>query len=547
MMYAPSRCSECGAHSTNPPRESFDVNVVPGMRHHALLSTNEIPEGSEVPFVQSLVSETDSRLASLDDAISKLRGQLKTLEEARTSLLTYRTRNSAILSPLRKMPPEVLGEIFLWTLPSLRDEFTRCKVDVRACPWVLTHVSSGWRTVAHSTPSLWSRVVINYETSAPASSAYPSSLVEAQLQRSQKLNIHIRGCEETDFLPQILMFQLLSQHSSRWEELSVRLTPQMSPLLAPLRDRIPSLKRLWIDWTSPESQTAVQSIDCFQTAGSLVDVGIYNEFDYAPVSLPMHQLTRYEVEAPWDKHLSLLPLATRLVEARIDITSDREPANLSLSGVVELLHLRRLYVSNIHVLGCLRLPALEELGLWIHETDKDIVQILEAFIGRSACPLRRLCVERFPDVPTTVEILHKLSAITQLVIIIHVHDAVHSNNINALMSALTVSDLTSSTAVAPQLISLLFGCENTSSIDYSLYLEMVKSRWKASNCALRSAVLLTEVRHPDPDTLHGLHTLRGEGLDLLLVEGVDARAQMIHWTYLTPWTEIDSCSSMFTI
>ncbi|KAF7336857.1 F-box domain-containing protein [Mycena venus] len=535
-MHAPEP-SDYAAFSTSAlinPFE-FDTNVTPGTRHHALLNTNEIPEGSEIPFILSVVSETDSRLASLDDAISKLRAQLEPLEKARASLLSYRTQNNAILSPLRKMPPELLGEIFSWTLPSFSDELDRRQSNLAESPWVLTHVSSSWRAVAHSTPSLWSRVLVNYDASA-SSSPYPLSLVEAQIQRSQKLMIHFRGCEEADSQPQIMMFRLLSQYSSRWEELGVRLTPQLAPLLADLRDRVPSLKRLWIDWTSPESQTAAQPVDCFQTAGSLVDVGMYNEFHYIPVSLPLHQLTRYEIDAPWDKHVSFLTLATNLVEVRIDVDFVGDSSNAWAYGTVELLHLRRLYVSDPRVLGCLQLPVLEELALRIVEEDI-VVQTLESFVSRSACPLRSFCLEISPsDVPTMVEILQKLSTITQLIImILYLSD---TDRMNTLLSTLTVSKFAEGTAVAPQLSSLIIGYEDDNCVDCVVYFEMVKSRWRAQNCALKSATLLTKGPCLDPDTFRGLHELRDEGLDFFLVEGADARTQMIRWTCSTPWTVI---------
>ncbi|KAJ7871016.1 hypothetical protein B0H13DRAFT_1458000, partial [Mycena leptocephala] len=62
-----------------------------------------------------------------------------------------------ILSPLRRVPPEVLAEIFSWTVPAVTNTSNPDpgKVDVAAGPWVLTYVSSLWRAVAVSNPLLW--------------------------------------------------------------------------------------------------------------------------------------------------------------------------------------------------------------------------------------------------------------------------------------------------------------------------------------------------------------------------------------------------------
>ncbi|KAJ7302990.1 hypothetical protein DFH08DRAFT_794142, partial [Mycena albidolilacea] len=157
-----SECPKCGYRSTGARAvKAFDISVAPGTRHYALLNSNEPPEDSESTFVQLVISETDARLACLDNEISKLREKLRPFEEERASLLSYRARNKAILSPLRRMPPETMGEIFSWTLPSVRQSWEQPNY-MAGSPWVLSYTSSRWRAISLSTPPLWSRIVINY-------------------------------------------------------------------------------------------------------------------------------------------------------------------------------------------------------------------------------------------------------------------------------------------------------------------------------------------------------------------------------------------------
>ncbi|KAJ7312425.1 hypothetical protein DFH08DRAFT_791395 [Mycena albidolilacea] len=105
-----SRCSTCGAFSTGPKR--FDPSVAFGARHSTLLNSNEPPDESEFLFVRSVVSGAEASLAGLDAEIANLQANLKRLEEERAALFSYQTRNRAILSPLRRIPPELLREIF---------------------------------------------------------------------------------------------------------------------------------------------------------------------------------------------------------------------------------------------------------------------------------------------------------------------------------------------------------------------------------------------------------------------------------------------------
>ncbi|KAJ7691920.1 hypothetical protein B0H17DRAFT_934549, partial [Mycena rosella] len=159
-------CSECGAPSRRPT--SFSKRPIPfdltrGTQLHELVNSNEPPPESEIPSIRSVVAETNMHLSSLDSEISRLRDLLKELEEERTAVSSFHAQNIRTLSPLRRMPPELLGEIFLCTLPSVAGiaalATDRCGLDMRSSPWLLTLISSHWRAVALATPSLWSLFV----------------------------------------------------------------------------------------------------------------------------------------------------------------------------------------------------------------------------------------------------------------------------------------------------------------------------------------------------------------------------------------------------
>ncbi|KAJ7231042.1 hypothetical protein B0H12DRAFT_1029654, partial [Mycena haematopus] len=158
-----SRCFNCGALSTAELVDAPDIFPAPGTRYHTLLTTNEPPEDSELTFIRSVISKTTTRLASLKDEIYKVKEKLKHLEAERASLFSHHAQHKGILSPLRRMPPELLTEIFSSTLPSSKEAWSgRRKHYMDHSSWVLSHVSSRWRTISLSTPSMWSSITINY-------------------------------------------------------------------------------------------------------------------------------------------------------------------------------------------------------------------------------------------------------------------------------------------------------------------------------------------------------------------------------------------------
>ncbi|KAJ7147736.1 hypothetical protein C8R43DRAFT_1010541 [Mycena crocata] len=156
-----------------------------------------LPISAEAAFLRSAVSQTDARLALLGAEISRLRDQLRGLEEEHASLSRYPAQNSDILSPLRRIPAE------------------RQKFQITDSPWIFTHVNRRWRAIAISNPSLWSRVVISYRPHINPSRLYPLAMVQTHIARAQKLKIHFYGCQKSDPRPQMETFHFLAEHAFR--------------------------------------------------------------------------------------------------------------------------------------------------------------------------------------------------------------------------------------------------------------------------------------------------------------------------------------------
>ncbi|KAJ7613628.1 hypothetical protein DFH06DRAFT_144340 [Mycena polygramma] len=411
-----STCTACGspiqdpqASPDAPPASRSDS--IPDMRHHKLLNSNEPPLEVEHPFFASLVSNLRSRLSHHDDKLARLRTQYMQLQQERVSLSADLRKNKAVLSSLRRMPPEILSEIFVWTLPSELMVTNRAAVDLQDSPWMLTHICGHWRRVAIASPSLWSFLVINgvtgdsSETALPG--AYPLPLIRTQLQRANRLRLYFMAATVSPFTEHLTaLLELLADHS-RWEEVLILAPRDFLLIVDRVQGRLPLLRRLWIQCNevadAPQTQDAM---DCFQVAPALRDVTLV--FEGPPVSclLPAHQLTRYHILCSREQHFSILNAAKNLTEARVHIHHGQVSAT-DIHRVIELDALRRLWVSDPDVLGSLRLPALHDLGIMHDVSQLNVQSHIDALVMRSSCTLRRLCVDGLPAVDLVTGILQK--------------------------------------------------------------------------------------------------------------------------------------------
>ncbi|KAJ6479534.1 hypothetical protein C8R47DRAFT_1137166 [Mycena vitilis] len=425
------------------------------------------------------------------------------------------------------MPPEILGEIFILMLPK-----TSAAVWSNI-PWLLTHICRDWRQVAIATPALWARVVVDYYKRP----SYALAAIKTQLQRTAAFRLYFYGGVNPGVALafQKKVFKFLAKHSARWAELTIGVTAWLLPLLNALRDRLPILRRIWIQWEDKAAQYF--PLTCFETAPALRDVTVYN---MSPTTLdllhlPAHQLTRYDADGPWAMHRPFLSQAHNLVELRLETDAT---VLVGTGDVIELLLLRRLYLTRFEVLDHLRAPALEDVGFDLGQEldhyrrgaanyesgNRDVLAYLDPFVQRSGCTLRDLCLRGSPHAQRVAAILNACPSIVSLTTL--------TSRLDELVQVLTVPNSTNTT-VAPQLAEIYIGSQFF--LDWPCYIAMLESRWRGEGCALRAATTALSRSRPDSEELAGLHSLRKEGFDVLLLQGEDADAAITVCVHLPNW------------
>ncbi|KAJ7135117.1 hypothetical protein C8R46DRAFT_1048056 [Mycena filopes] len=411
-------------------------------------------------------------------------------------------RNAGISSPLRRMPTEMLSEIFSLTLGS------DGRTNVKNSPWTLSHTCSRWRAIAIDSPSLWSFIAINCGGDfKDLAVLHPLPLLRTQLSRATRLRLHFEAdCTGAHAHYQTALFELFVEYSAKWFDVDLTLLTGLLPAMEGIRGRVPLLHNLSLGWFTSTPDAEV-NIDCFIDAPALRSVDLRLE-RYPTVSFPYSpQLTRYRLNGPWKRHLDIFQQsAPSLIEARVYVLEEQSPdARRVVPGgkLIELPNLQLLYLSHSDIMDSLRVPALRELGLLPSDSELprhvNSPHYIDAMVLRSCCTLQALRVVGV-DASAVTEILRNHRGITEFV---YVAAGVESGrDASAVVSGLSAkSDSSGAFTLAPQLARVKFFAidDRTADIDTNGdvdwtpgYLDMILSRRKAPVCHLKSVALVVQ-------------------------------------------------------
>lgn len=123
-----------------------------------LLKNNYPPSNEEAQKITRLLLEPSKEVEVLQSEMMDLKKRLSELESRQNEIKKRIARYEIILSPIRRVPPDVLGEIFYHCLPAHRNPIMASS----DCPLLLTRVCSTWRSTAMTTPKLWDRLYITF-------------------------------------------------------------------------------------------------------------------------------------------------------------------------------------------------------------------------------------------------------------------------------------------------------------------------------------------------------------------------------------------------
>ncbi|KZP12800.1 hypothetical protein FIBSPDRAFT_151269 [Athelia psychrophila] len=180
---------------------------------------------------QEAIESLQSQLSGLEDieaALKKLSEQVASVQQgARRRLYNYQS----IVAPIRRVPDDVLGEIFLAFMDTSDHGYD-------TIPITLASVCGRWRTLAHSTPRLWYQITVSVTPSNHLSLAnFIRHYTSLSATRPLWLNLKLKGASSSDSSTGStsdvgatveagqLFVNALAASASRWQ--AVRLTPSI--------------------------------------------------------------------------------------------------------------------------------------------------------------------------------------------------------------------------------------------------------------------------------------------------------------------------------
>ncbi|KAJ7198375.1 hypothetical protein GGX14DRAFT_470268 [Mycena pura] len=205
MMSSQKKCSTaCSRHCSAPPKFQLPASPCP-----ELLLTNSVPSDVQLNEIHSFIGSKKAKISILNDQIAQVQRTLRRLESQRAELADLVESHRGVVSTIRRLPEEVLGEIF--------SQYLGASDSRLHSPKALSHiigVCAGWRAIALASPLLWRHIrPIRREQSYDDSGELQQ--ISLQLQRSAPvaLSLHL------DETASSRVVDLLLTESRRWQNL----------------------------------------------------------------------------------------------------------------------------------------------------------------------------------------------------------------------------------------------------------------------------------------------------------------------------------------
>ncbi|KAJ7828086.1 hypothetical protein B0H13DRAFT_2118428 [Mycena leptocephala] len=355
----------------------------------AIFEKDRVPSTQEKRMIQELLAEKTTQLAHLNSKVPKRDWQETELDHTRRFVKFHQ----ALISPWKRLPVEIMSEIFLFSLEVNQDE-DNYWIDDRQGTLLLCKICSTWRAIAIRTPALWNILSLSLH-----SVRHPPDWISTWLDRSRSFPVYLQVFWGHKSLPDVInsVISIFASHLHHTAGLWVdgldiedsalieqvpRPTfppdqPSYAPLLATLGVDLPPDSR-W-DWVHAACRASPRLTNLTTSRCSV---------DWFPIA----SLTKLHLidSVPMSKMFEILEHASGLQNLSLDVAG---PSVTSSTGnVLVNKSVSRMEITSNEYLGQFldqtEFPGLVHLA--IHQIFHWPEAEFRSFLSRSSCVLNAL-------------------------------------------------------------------------------------------------------------------------------------------------------------
>ncbi|KAJ8095190.1 hypothetical protein PM082_010412 [Marasmius tenuissimus] len=475
--------------------------------------------------ISQFLLEAEREIDEYDAEISRLKDAILRLEEKRAGLGGSMEKCRSLLSPVHRLPTEILTNVF--------SELCLChpRSVLR-----LSSVCGRWREIVLSTPSLWTTLVVDFrqwERRYPSLTSMVNSFMERSAGRALQVDLTFSAndVEQEDKADFSSAISILAQTSSRWKIASLF---NLSPAL-PCHDwEFSALQTLCITGHEPlppkvtglfSNSTSLRTLDIgaalldhgdnlldfpwsqIETL-SIHDTSSSRAFEFLAHFPRLENLRLWRVGRGADNH-AVQHCYSNMINSIAFTWDDQEDADLNLQS----LTLPELTSLEMRGNSWQVLRSWYQWPSWVSSTTAE-------FLTRSACSITSLSLVWLPITDQqTIDLLELMPTLTSLEIVERETNAPNVIITGKFTRRLVVDSQTS--PFLPFLTKIMLAMQTKGLVEQDL-LDVISSRWNPDPIqaresgveCLRSVGITVTGKHTGQDSLSSLARFKAEGLQL---------------------------------
>ncbi|KAK1221098.1 hypothetical protein PQX77_016145 [Marasmius sp. AFHP31] len=475
--------------------------------------------------ISQFLLEAEREMDEYDAEISKLKDAILRLEEKRAGLGRSMEKCHSLLSPVHRLPTEILTNVF--------SELCLChpRSVLR-----LSSVCGRWRELALSTPSLWTTLVIDFrqwERQYPSLTSMVDSFMERSAGRTLQVDLTFSAndADQEDKVDFSSTMSILAQNSSRWKIASLF---NLSPALPCHTWDFSALQTLCITGREPlppkvsrlfSKSTSLRTLDIgaalldrgdnlldfpwsqIETL-SIHDTSSSRAFEFLAHFPRLESLRLWRVSHGTDNH-AVQHCYSDMINSIAFTWDDQEDADLNLQS----LTLPELTSLEMRGNSWQVLRSWRQWPSWVSSTTTD-------FLTRSACSVTSLSLVWLPITDRqTIDLLELMPTLTSLKIVERETNAPNVIITGNFTRRLVVDPQTP--PFLPFLTKITLAVQTKGLVEQGLF-DVISSRWNPDPTqvresgveCLRSVGITVIGKHTGQVSLSSLARFKAEGLRL---------------------------------